>query len=55
MNRLLGLLALFTFLLDGDRTRLRQVAEAARESWRRRFTRERWQEQLLAEMERAAS
>ncbi|PWU05019.1 MAG: hypothetical protein C5B51_15765 [Terriglobia bacterium] len=38
-------------LLQGDRTRLCEVAAAARERWRRDFTLERWQDQMLAEME----
>jgi glycosyltransferase involved in cell wall biosynthesis len=41
-------------LLQGDRALLRQVSEAARESWRRNFTVERWQQQILGAMERVA-
>jgi glycosyltransferase involved in cell wall biosynthesis len=42
-------------LLQGDRARLECISTAARESWRRRFTLERWQQQILAEIERVAA
>jgi glycosyltransferase involved in cell wall biosynthesis len=42
-------------LLQGDRDRLQCVSAAARESWRRRFTLERWQQQILDEIERVAA
>jgi glycosyltransferase involved in cell wall biosynthesis len=42
-------------LLQGDQARLECISTAARESWRRRFTLERWQQQILAEIERVAA
>jgi len=42
-------------LLQGDRAGLRQVSEEARERWRRNFTVERWQQQILGAMERVAA
>ena len=42
-------------LLTGDPSRRRSIAAAARESWSRRFTAERWQRQVLCEIERVAS
>jgi glycosyltransferase involved in cell wall biosynthesis len=43
------------WLLTGDPARRRSIAEAARESWSTRFTAERWQRQVLSEIERVAS
>ena len=42
-------------LLTGDPARRRSIAAAARESWSTRFTAERWQRQVLSEIERVAS
>jgi glycosyltransferase involved in cell wall biosynthesis len=42
-------------LLAGDPARRRSIAAAARESWSTRFTAERWQRQVLSEIERVAS
>ena len=42
-------------LLTGDPARRRSIAEAARESWSTRFTAERWQREVLCEIERVAS
>ena len=41
-------------LWNGDPARLNAVACAARERWRLEFTLERWQEQMIAELEKAA-
>jgi hypothetical protein len=42
-------------LLQGRRTQLRAVSEAARESWCRQFRLETWQQRMITEMERCAS
>ena len=42
-------------LLTGDPARRRSIAAAARESWSTRFTAERWQREVLCEIERVAS
>jgi glycosyltransferase involved in cell wall biosynthesis len=42
-------------LFENGRERLHGVAEAAHESWRTQFSLERWQQQMLAEIERAAN
>ncbi len=41
-------------LLQGGRTQLRAVSEAARESWCRQFRLETWQHRMTAEMQRCA-
>jgi glycosyltransferase involved in cell wall biosynthesis len=38
-------------LLTGDRSTLRDVAETAKDLWRREFTVETWQQRMIAEME----
>ncbi len=45
--------AVAVMLLQADRARLHQISEAARDSWRRRFTLERWRQDMLGAMERA--
>jgi len=42
-------------LLTGDPARRRSIAAAARQSWSTRFTAERWQLQVISEIERVAS
>jgi glycosyltransferase involved in cell wall biosynthesis len=42
-------------LLQSDRARVQCISTAARESWRSRFTLERWQQEILAEIERVAA
>ena len=42
-------------LLTGDSSGLSDVSRAARDTWRSRFTRERFQRQLLTTLEKAAS
>ncbi len=42
-------------LLSREPSRYQAVAQAAREAWRIRFTLERWQQQVAAEMERCAA
>jgi glycosyltransferase involved in cell wall biosynthesis len=49
-----GMAARAIELLRGDRRCLCAVAHAAHEQWRLRFTREHWQQQMIAALERAA-
>jgi len=42
-------------LLENGRGRLHEVGHAAHESWRSQFNLERWQQQMLAEIEHAAN